>query len=104
MRRFKSEGTPIATSEKVTRIVRDGIYRYSRNPIYLGMFLAYLGYALIANNAWALIFAVALYAIMHFGVILREERYLAERFGEDYMNYLENVRRWIWERLIKGKR
>ena len=95
MRRFKSKGTPIATSEKVTKIVSDGIYRYSRNPIYLGMFLVYLGYTLIANNAWGLILGVALYLFMHFGVIRREERYLADQFGEDYIRYQRSVRRWI---------
>ena len=95
MRRFKKRGTPVSTSERVSAIVSDGIYRFSRNPIYLGMFLAYFGIFLMANNAWGLILGVALYLIMHFGVILREERYLTSRFGDDYQQYLSRVRRWI---------
>jgi protein-S-isoprenylcysteine O-methyltransferase Ste14 len=78
-----------------TALVTSGVYRFSRNPMYLGMALTYLGVAVWANALAALLlFPVALAAI-RVGVIAREEAYLERRFGDEYRAYKARVRRWL---------
>jgi len=76
-------------------LVRTGIYRLTRNPMYLGMALAYLGLALGLASAAALVSFPALIAVIHTQVIAREERYLEAKFGEEYLCYKASVRRWL---------
>jgi protein-S-isoprenylcysteine O-methyltransferase Ste14 len=79
----------------VERIATEGPFRYSRNPGYLAMTMIYAGIASLANALWAiLLLPVALLAIQR-GVIEREERYLEHKFGEEYLSYKAQVRRWI---------
>ena len=94
-RRFLQAGTPLPTKETPTVIVQSGPYQWSRNPIYLGFSLLYLGIALWVNSAWLLLTLAATLVLMTYGVILREERYLAARFGEEYLSYKARVRRWL---------
>jgi protein-S-isoprenylcysteine O-methyltransferase Ste14 len=70
-------------------------YTFSRNPMYFGLLLAYLGAALATNWAWPLVFLPAVIAVMSGFVIAREERYLLAAFGADYDAYCRRVRRWI---------
>jgi len=95
MRRFARAGTNVPTPLPATALVTGGIYRYSRNPIYVGLSALYLGLALIAGSAWALILLIPVLLIMRTGVIGREERYLQAKFGADYDRYRAQVRRWI---------
>ena len=76
-------------------IVTDGIYRHTRNPMYLGMALLYVGLALIADSPVALILLPVVLVIVQTQVIAREERYLAGKFGEPYLDYKRRVRRWL---------
>lgn len=76
-------------------LVTGGPFRFSRNPIYLGMTLLYFGVALVLNTLWALVLYPVLLVIMLFGVIFREERYLLLRFGTKYLKYKVSVRRWL---------
>lgn len=76
-------------------LVTVGPYRYSRNPMYVGMALLYLGTAIWQNTVWPLLALPAVIAVIHVGVIRREERYLEALFGEDYRAYRERVRRWL---------
>ena len=76
-------------------IVTSGPYAVSRNPIYLAMTLLYTGSALIFRKTLPLVTLPAALALVHWGVILREEHYLDRRFGEEYQNYRRVVRRWI---------
>lgn len=92
---FGRAGTNIPTNRPSTTVVSNGPYNFSRNPIYIGMFLIYAGIAVLADNPWLLILAVPLYFIMHYGVIAREERYLEGKFGEPYLAYKRRVRRWL---------
>ena len=95
VRRLRVAGTPVRGNRPTTAIVGTGPYSLSRNPVYLAMSALHLGIASWANNAWlvtTLAMAVALMAIV---VIPREERYLAERFGADYLDYKASVRRWL---------
>jgi protein-S-isoprenylcysteine O-methyltransferase Ste14 len=78
-----------------TGIITTGPYRYSRNPIYIAFVMIQMGMGVWAQWPWMLITAVPATAIIFFGVILPEERYLEKKFGEDYMNYRSRVRRWI---------
>ncbi len=93
--RFKAAGTNVPTPLPATALVEDGIYRYSRNPIYVALSLTFLGLATVANSAWLLLMLLPVLAVMRYGVIAREERYLADKFGEAYLNYKARVRRWI---------
>lgn len=70
-------------------------YTFTRNPMYLGLLIAYLGGALATNWAWPLVFLPLVLAVMNGFVIAREERYLRGAFGADYENYCGRVRRWI---------
>ncbi len=63
--------------------------------MYLGMILFQIGIALAFSLDWALLIAPLLWAALHFGVVLREERYLSERFGEEYTRFVSQTRRWI---------
>ena len=78
-----------------TRLVEKGPYAFSRNPIYVGMVLGYIGISLVVNSAWPMFFFPAFIVLILYGVIVREERYLEKLFGEDYSRYWARVRRWI---------
>ena len=76
-------------------IVTDGIYRWTRNPMYVGMALWQAAIALWLANAWiAVMILPALVAVYHIA-IKPEEQYLEEKFGEAYLEYKERVRRWL---------
>ena len=92
---FIRAGTNVEPYKPTTVIVDKGPFGYSRNPLYLCMFVLYLGIALLTGNGWLLPLAVPLYFIMHYGVIAREERYLEAKFGESYLAYKRRVRRWL---------
>lgn len=76
-------------------IVDTGIYARTRNPMYLGMALAYLGLAVIADSLVALVLLPVVVAIIQVGVIAKEEAYLERRFGAPYADYRRRVRRWL---------
>lgn len=94
-RAMQRAGTIPDLSTPVAALVRDGPYRYSRNPIYLAIALLYLGINLLLSNLWGVILLPLWLAIVNRGVILPEERYLDERFGEAYRAYRKRVRRWL---------
>ncbi|MCW5962258.1 MAG: isoprenylcysteine carboxylmethyltransferase family protein [Pyrinomonadaceae bacterium] len=76
-------------------IISDGIYSVSRNPIYAAMIIIYFGATLIVNSVWFVPFLPVVILAMHYGVILREEKYLERKFGDEYLAYKNRVRRWI---------
>lgn len=76
-------------------VVQDGFYRFSRNPMYLGMLLVLIGVGLWLGNVLALLLAPAFVAIMTRGYIVREEQVLEDRFGDVYRAYCSRVRRWV---------
>ena len=92
---FTRAGTPVPTREETRRLVTGGIHGMSRNPIYVAMFFVYLGIGLVANAAWILALFVPLYLIIRYGVVAREEAYLARKFGEPYRELLQRTRRWL---------
>ena len=76
-------------------LVEDSLYRHTRNPMYLGMALAYATVALACNALWPLLLLVPVLAVIRNYVIAREEAYLAQRFGQPYLDYCARVRRWF---------
>jgi protein-S-isoprenylcysteine O-methyltransferase Ste14 len=92
---FRRAGTSPNPWRPTTAMVTGGPYRLSRNPMYLGFTLLYLGAACWANSLWLLLFLPVILALMQQLVILREERYLERRFGAEYVGYRNRVRRWI---------
>lgn len=78
-----------------TALAIEGPYRFTRNPLYLGMTVLYSGITLLANALWAALFLPVVLAVMGRGVIAREERYLDRRFGDEYRAYRLRVRRWL---------
>jgi protein-S-isoprenylcysteine O-methyltransferase Ste14 len=94
-RRFLAAGTNIPPTLPTTALVVDGIYRQTRNPLYLGTTLIYLGLGVAAGSLWAIVLVVPLLWVINVGVVAREERYLERKFGDAYRAYKARVRRWI---------
>lgn len=95
VRNFSRAATPVRSNQPVRTLVTTGIHGWSRNPIYVGMFLLYAGIGLAAGSQWILFLALPLVIILRYGVVAREEAYLERRFGDDYRNYKARVRRWL---------
>jgi protein-S-isoprenylcysteine O-methyltransferase Ste14 len=92
LRRAQTQVTPYKPS---TAVVTSGPYGRSRNPIYLSMTLLYLGLALLLGAVGPLLLLLPVLAVMQFGVVVREERYLDRKFGDAYRSYSARVRRWL---------
>lgn len=87
--------TPVEPWKPTRSIVTTGPYAFSRNPIYVAFLGVQLAYAWGRSNAWGLLLLPASIALLHWGVIAREERYLVAKFGEAYLGYRQRVRRWL---------
>jgi protein-S-isoprenylcysteine O-methyltransferase Ste14 len=94
-REMKRAQTNVDPYKPTTAIVQTGPYRYTRNPLYVGMTLIYAGFTARANALSAALLLPAVLAVMRLGVIEREERYLESKFGDGYLRYKKRVRRWI---------
>ena len=81
--------------KKSTYLVTSGVFRFSRNPMYLGMVLFLLGTAIILNIIGGLIISILFIFYMNFFQIIPEEKALQNLFGKNYRNYRKTVRRWI---------
>ena len=92
--RSKTTINPIKI-EKASALVTGGVYRFTRNPMYLAMTALYLGFALAFDSPVMLALLLPLLALMRWGVIAREERYMAAKFGAPYAAYKARVRRWL---------
>lgn len=95
IRNFSRAGTPVPTNEPTRALVTSGIHGWTRNPIYLGLFLVYFGIGMGVQSAWILILTLPLAITIRYGVVAREEAYLESRFGDAYRTYKARVRRWL---------
>ncbi|NKB57611.1 MAG: DUF1295 domain-containing protein [Alphaproteobacteria bacterium] len=95
LRGFRRAGTSPEPWHPSTALVTEGLYKYTRNPMYVGLTLIYLAIAAAFGGAWLLAMLLPTLATLHYGVILREERYLDAKFGEAYRAYKASVRRWL---------
>ena len=93
--RFRRVGTDVRPWKSSSAFVADGVYRFTRNPMYLGMALIYAGLAMTFASVAGLALLPVLLLIVQTQVIAREERYLEGKFGEDYRRYKASVRRWL---------
>ncbi len=92
---FVEKETSVRIDRPATSLITSGPYSFSRNPIYLGGALGYVGIALIFNSGWALLFMIPLLSIIINKVIVPEETYLENKFGETYLTYKARVKRWL---------
>jgi protein-S-isoprenylcysteine O-methyltransferase Ste14 len=93
--RFMQAHTTIDPHGSVTAIVTSGPYRFSRNPIYLGLVCFLIGFLLVFKSYWGLILSPVFIVLMNVLVIQHEEAYLEKKFGETYTSYKSRVRRWL---------
>lgn len=87
------ESLPPATPSKA--LLTNGMYHYSRNPIYLAMMLFGIGLGIATLNLWTVITTIIAGVIINFFVIPQEEAYLERKFGIDYKEFCERTRRWV---------
>lgn len=87
-------GTPIPF-DPPTQLVRQGLYKYVRNPMYLGAFLVLTAESVYFRSLWILLYTVCLWIVLHTFIVVIEEPQLKRRFGGAYEEYLELVPRWI---------
>jgi protein-S-isoprenylcysteine O-methyltransferase Ste14 len=92
---LKRAGTHVAPSLPTITIVSNGPFRYSRNPLYVSLITLFLGISILIGSWWGLILLLQLLPILHFGIILREEKYLERKFGGTYLDYKHKVRRYL---------
>lgn len=92
---FLRAGTAVIPFRAASRLVTWGPYRFTRNPMYAGFTIAYLGGVLLMNSVWPLLFLPLAIIVLSRLVIEREERHLLALFGEEYAAYRRQVRRWI---------
>ena len=95
IRNFSWAGTPVQGTKPTRALVTTGIHGWTRNPIYLGMFLLYGGIGVAARSPWILMLTLPLAITIRYGVVAREEAYLERRFGDAYREYKARVRRWL---------
>jgi protein-S-isoprenylcysteine O-methyltransferase Ste14 len=92
---FRRAGTHPQPWRPSTALVTTGPYRFTRNPMYLGFTLLYLGVSFWVNTAWPLVALPAILLVIRYGVVAREEAYMERRFGDAYLAYRARVRRWL---------
>ena len=92
---FRRLGTPPEPWKPTTALATDGLYRFSRNPIYVGFGITYAGFALAMDSPVALALLVPCLMVIDRFVVVREERYLTTKFGAEYQAYQGKVRRWL---------
>jgi protein-S-isoprenylcysteine O-methyltransferase Ste14 len=95
IRNFSNAATPVQGTKPTRMLVTTGVHGWSRNPIYLGMFLVYAGIGLAVRSPWILVLMLPLAITIRYGVVGREEAYLERRFGDAYRDYKARVRRWL---------
>lgn len=92
---FKRVGTAIEPWKPTTQLVSTGLYAYSRNPIYAGFCLFNLGVGIALGNLWIVLSVFPAALLVYHIAIKKEEAYLTEVFGEEYVAYRQKVRRWL---------
>jgi len=96
-RAFEAAGTNIRPDQPTNAIVTQGLFAHARNPVYVGGLIALAGVALVFGSDWMVILLVPAFLVLHYGVVLREERYLEAKFGAPYLAYKRSVPRYGWK-------
>lgn len=92
---MRQSNTSVDCNKPTTKIVVNGPFRFTRNPLYVSLLLLYAGIAILVNTLWCILLLPVLFVIFNRGVVNREEKYLEQKFGEEYLQYKKRVRRWI---------
>ena len=92
---FKKVKTAIKPFEESSYLVTEGLFKYTRHPMYLGMLLALVGLFILLGSITPLLAIPIFIWVMTKKFVLIEEKALEEKFGEDYLKYKDKVRRWI---------
>ena len=92
---MKRVGTNVLPTQPTLALATDGPYRFSRNPLYIAALGVYLGVTLWVNGLAPLLLMLPMTWLLHWGIVLREERYLKSKFGDAYQSYQIAVRRWL---------
>jgi protein-S-isoprenylcysteine O-methyltransferase Ste14 len=92
---FSKLGTPVRPFEQSTLVVTTGLFRFTRNPMYLGMVVALFGVAILLGSLVSLFPIPVFVAIIHLQFILNEEEFMEDLFGDEYLAYKRKVRRWV---------
>jgi protein-S-isoprenylcysteine O-methyltransferase Ste14 len=96
-RTFKRVGTNVPPWKPALALATGGIFARLRNPMYVGVAIMLIGLGLALASDWILLLVLPTALLLHYGVVLREERYLEIKFGDDYRRYKSKVRRYgIW--------
>jgi protein-S-isoprenylcysteine O-methyltransferase Ste14 len=93
---FRKAGTHPEPWKPSTALATHGIFRFVRNPMYVGGTVALIGLAILLASDWMIVTTIVMALILHFGVVKREERYLEARFGDAYRRYRDRVPRYGW--------
>jgi protein-S-isoprenylcysteine O-methyltransferase Ste14 len=92
---FRRTGQDPKPWTSTPELITTGVYRWSRNPMYVGLALIQIGIAIGLANAWILALVPPVLAVVYATAIRHEERYLEREFGETYLEYKRSVRRWL---------
>ena len=92
---FRRLQTPVIPIRPARALAEEGPFKLTRNPMYLGFTVLYLGIALVANAFWPLVFLPEAIALTYLFAIRLEEAYLTREFGDAYREYCSRVRRWL---------
>lgn len=92
---LRAADTNVPTNLPATALVTTGPFRTTRNPIYIGLALSFLGLASLMDAPIAMLMLLPVLIILHVGVVLREEAYLEQKFGEAYIEYAARTKRYF---------
>lgn len=95
VRLFFREGTNPMPTQPALKVVTTGPYRFTRNPMYLGMVAILLGLSLVFSLEWGVILTPIVWIVMDRVIVMREEAYLNRKFGAEYQALLMRTRRWL---------
>ncbi len=94
-RAFKRAGTAVLPFSEPSAVVTTGPFAFTRNPMYLGMMLYLVGWAVLLGTLVPVLVIPLFFAVIHYRFVLREEPFMAERLGDAYAAYKARVRRWL---------
>ncbi|HET9636793.1 MAG TPA: isoprenylcysteine carboxylmethyltransferase family protein [Gemmatimonadaceae bacterium] len=94
-RAMQRVGTNVLPTQPTLAIATDGPFRFTRNPLYIAAIGVYLGTTLWVNSLVMLLLIIPVALVLHWGIVLREERYLSAKFGGEYDAYRARTRRWL---------
>ncbi len=92
---MRKNRTTLGYSQPTAKLIVDGPFGFTRNPLYLVWLLLMGGIAIFANSMWYLVALLLLFLILNFWIVPREEKYLENSFGDEYVQYKKRVSRWI---------